>query len=685
MTSLSLPCSYKKESLLRIESTHIEFSKDLNRCLPSNSFHPVDGEKRYAIEKSASALRQVVMCLEMAVSSPPPVGNPLPGRRSAASGPSSRQPLEAGSVTTYTLPFTPYHRAFSSVAGFGGPKLTWLRQKASSLKARLARRPSRSARSRPAALPKPIIISVPRPHCWKGSASKPYVELPPHTAPLGMEVGPAQACAVKKAFLARSTIGRQGKAVASEGFRGSFPGGIAFFESQSSKKEGRISFQAVFKHDMNSSNAIKKKNGRRPHTKKEKARDELLTSLDLCVSISTIRRGTKTLDHRLGSLEIDGYALARMQTLACPYYLRTLAMRSHLSDLGSEACRKEERERAEKRVLRQQFFLVPTKSVFPYSFLALSLVQIGHVLTRSFFKIFEPLKDAVGILLTELALSYPMGNFRVHPLAAQAVQYFLSSILLKGPAIEYTLDLGNHNLNGPIPENLADLAQLQCLVLSHNNLSGSIPSKSSLSFSQVNIPDLSYAQHRGVFDLSYNRSLSRLTNLTTLDLSGNLLTGLIPPEFGDSLKLQGLYLGKNQLSGTIPERLGRLSSLVKLNLTSNKNFSGPVPTSFGNLKGLTHLDLSSNELSGELPSSLASIINLVGLYVQQNGTVEEAVTEQAVTESAAIEPPSVGRRTTGSGSSYLISSGHWASSSFPSFSSFSSQGSKLNLKEKGIA
>ncbi|KAI3707273.1 hypothetical protein L6452_25634 [Arctium lappa] len=60
MTSLSLPCSYKKESLLRIESTHIEFSKDFHRCLPSNIVHPVDGEKRYAIEKSASALRQVV-------------------------------------------------------------------------------------------------------------------------------------------------------------------------------------------------------------------------------------------------------------------------------------------------------------------------------------------------------------------------------------------------------------------------------------------------------------------------------------------------------------------------------------------------------------------------------------------------------------------------------------------------
>lgn len=130
------------------------------------------------------------------------------------------------------------HRAFSSVAGFGGPKLTWLRQKASSPKPgsrgvplAVGRSPlasllwhamfpffhsqvkgeshasvcgSRShaliptgAHSRPAALPKPIIISVPKPHCWKGSASKPYVELPPHTAPLGMGVGPAQACAVK--------------------------------------------------------------------------------------------------------------------------------------------------------------------------------------------------------------------------------------------------------------------------------------------------------------------------------------------------------------------------------------------------------------------------------------------------------------------------------------------------------
>lgn len=70
----------------------------------------------------------VVMCLEMAVSCPLLVGNALPGRR-CASGPSSRHLWKAGSVTTSTLP-----RSFSSVARFGGPKLTWLRQKASSPK-----------------------------------------------------------------------------------------------------------------------------------------------------------------------------------------------------------------------------------------------------------------------------------------------------------------------------------------------------------------------------------------------------------------------------------------------------------------------------------------------------------------------------------------------------------------------
>ncbi|VFQ84421.1 unnamed protein product [Cuscuta campestris] len=75
------------------------------------------------------------MCLEMAVSCPPAGGESAPGSSLCPLGTFGRQGV---------LQRTRFHRAFSSVAGFGGPKLTWLRQKASSLKARLARRPSSS-------------------------------------------------------------------------------------------------------------------------------------------------------------------------------------------------------------------------------------------------------------------------------------------------------------------------------------------------------------------------------------------------------------------------------------------------------------------------------------------------------------------------------------------------------------
>ncbi|KAI3807895.1 hypothetical protein L1987_23831 [Smallanthus sonchifolius] len=56
---------------------------------------------------------------------------------------------------------------------------------------------------------------------------------------------------------------------------------------------------------------------------------------------------------------------------------------------------------------------------------------------------------------TELALSYPMGNFKVHPLAAQAVQYFLSSILVyrsfpagQGACVTNWLDSSSKEVNG---------------------------------------------------------------------------------------------------------------------------------------------------------------------------------------------------------------------------------------------
>ncbi len=92
--------------------------------------------------------------------------------------------------------------------------------------------------------------------------------------------------------------------------------------------------------------------------------------------------------------------------------------------------------------------------------------------------------------------------------------------------------LDGNQLNGSIPSELGNLANLRTLSLSNNQLSGSIPSE-----------------------------LGNLANLGTLSLYGNELSGSIPPELGNLDNLETLWLNGNQLSGSIPPELGNLDNL----------------------------------------------------------------------------------------------------------------------------
>jgi Leucine-rich repeat (LRR) protein len=126
--------------------------------------------------------------------------------------------------------------------------------------------------------------------------------------------------------------------------------------------------------------------------------------------------------------------------------------------------------------------------------------------------------------------------------------------------------------------------------------------------------------------------LARLTNLTTLDLSCNSLAGEIPSRLGDAHRLQGLNLAYNNFTGSIPAELGNIASLVKLNLTGNR-LSGSIPESLGNLSSLSHLDVSSNQLTGNIPGSLAQLVAVVGLNLQQNrltGTIAALLSKSLI-------------------------------------------------------
>ena len=104
--------------------------------------------------------------------------------------------------------------------------------------------------------------------------------------------------------------------------------------------------------------------------------------------------------------------------------------------------------------------------------------------------------------------------------------------------------------------------------------------------------------------------------MAELNLSGNQLTGPIPPELGNLSNLEWLYLAADGLSGPIPPELGNLVSLRWLDLWGNQ-LTGPIPPELGNLSNLTRLRLYRNSsLSGPLPGSFTGLTSLQLLWLQ---------------------------------------------------------------------
>ena len=83
--------------------------------------------------------------------------------------------------------------------------------------------------------------------------------------------------------------------------------------------------------------------------------------------------------------------------------------------------------------------------------------------------------------------------------------------------------------------------------------------------------------------------LGDLAELEGLELGRNqLLTGAIPPELGRLSKLERLWIGGTGLTGAIPPELGKLSNLRELYLGS-ANLTGPIPPELGQLTRLGRL------------------------------------------------------------------------------------------------
>jgi Leucine rich repeat/PT repeat len=110
-----------------------------------------------------------------------------------------------------------------------------------------------------------------------------------------------------------------------------------------------------------------------------------------------------------------------------------------------------------------------------------------------------------------------------------------------------------------------------------------------------------------------------ITSLQSLELGSNLITGSITSEFLLSLaKLALLDLSSNQLTGTLPSALGRMSTLKTLSLSTNA-IHGTIPSQLASLSSknggaLRTLDLSYTKISGKVPEQLCSFATAGNLF-----------------------------------------------------------------------
>ena len=111
--------------------------------------------------------------------------------------------------------------------------------------------------------------------------------------------------------------------------------------------------------------------------------------------------------------------------------------------------------------------------------------------------------------------------------------------------------------------------------------------------------------------------LANLAHLEYLNLSFNQLSGEIPGELGNLPNLEDLDLSDNQLNGEIPGELGNLPNLEDLDLSDNQ-LSGEILAELGKISILI---LHGNQLSGEIPieTGNAPNLSLSGRILRPNG------------------------------------------------------------------
>jgi len=198
------------------------------------------------------------------------------------------------------------------------------------------------------------------------------------------------------------------------------------------------------------------------------------------------------------------------------------------------------------------------------------------------------------------------------------------------------LDLSKNTIGGTIPESLFSLKELRHLDLSKeitksstgkiirpksettsNKKEEKIISENITAETKENIDETANSElektasskkktdklsieilKNGLFG-NVNAQIGSLNRLEYLDLSGNMLNGILP-NIQNLKRLKYCNLSANQFEGNITSEVKNLTAMQHLDLSHNK-LNGTVPKEIVQLKKIKYLSLAYNELSGEIP------------------------------------------------------------------------------------
>ncbi|XP_040381467.1 probable LRR receptor-like serine/threonine-protein kinase At1g56140 [Oryza brachyantha] len=129
--------------------------------------------------------------------------------------------------------------------------------------------------------------------------------------------------------------------------------------------------------------------------------------------------------------------------------------------------------------------------------------------------------------------------------------------------------------------------------------------------------------------------LFNLTELVSLDLSNNGLSGSISPNIANLTKLELWHLNNNQLNGNIPNESSRLRNLQSLWMFDN-NIDGPVPEFIANFTNLKDLRIYGMKLQGPIPNKFSNLTNLTHLMIGDLGGDDRSSNFTGVWENLSV-------------------------------------------------